>query len=69
MIRPVLSSLKRLLADRLELKPLSAVDRLGDAPLCSGALTDRDGYMALFDEARKKAFPEVDDIMLLQPEN
>lgn len=29
MIRPVLSSLRRLLADRLELKPLSAVDRFG----------------------------------------
>ena len=40
--------------------PTPLVEHLGDAPLCSQPLADEATYRALFEEARKQRFPEID---------
>ncbi|KLN58960.1 hypothetical protein WH96_20185 [Kiloniella spongiae] len=42
------------------LKPFSAIDTLGDAPLCDGPRTNYAGYMTLFESTRNKSFPIID---------
>lgn len=61
MTRSTLSLVKQFFARQIGLKSLSAIDRLGDTPLCDGPKTDHDGYMGLFEEVRLKVFQKIDE--------